>query len=142
MKLYNILNENHPKGWVLFKKDKTVKHKVIINDGEYIIENEYGTKVLSRELEKMLLEEIEIIENKEDLFDKFIKNTLLIKHDLSESSMRIKCCQDTYEIALDRSENIDINIKNTYGEASFMMDFSEFDKIVKYVNNLRKLLDK
>lgn len=142
MKLYNILNENHPKGWVLFKKDKTVKHKVIINDGEYIIENEYGTKVLSRELEKMLLEEIEIIENKEDLFDKFIKNTLLIKHDLPESSMRIKCCQDTYEIALDRSENIDINIKNTYGEVSFIMDFSEFDKIVKYVNNLRKLLDK
>ena len=94
------MNENHPKGWVLFKKDKTVKHKMIINDGEYIIENEYGTKILSRELEKMLLEEIEII------------------------------------------ENIGINIKNTYGEASFMMDFSEFDKIVKYVNNLRKLLDK
>lgn len=46
------MNENHPKGWVLFKKDKTVKHKMIINDGEYIIENEYGTKVLSRELEK------------------------------------------------------------------------------------------
>lgn len=141
MKLYEVLNENYVNKKIRFINAIDGILTIKRFNGRYHLINELGFFV--ERLERLVANEVELVFSKEEEFQEIADKDVIIQDkELKDVVLTVTSNYCDYESAKKQQDNIYIGIDSKIGNVSTSINFTEFKNIVKYVNDLRKSLDK